>query len=66
MGLQALKQALMVAKDLSIDLKDLKRWAKIEGFEKKFKEFQKKIKVSKKSWYIPKQSEISSWPQSKI
>lgn len=36
---QALEQALMVAEDHPIDLKDLKRWAKGEGFEKKLNEF---------------------------
>lgn len=41
---QALKQALMVAADHSIDLKNLKRWAKAEGFEKKLEEFLRKVK----------------------
>ena len=41
---QALEQALMVAEDHSIDLKDLKRWAKAEGFEKKFEEFLQRVK----------------------
>lgn len=41
---QALEQALMVAENHKIDLKDLKRWAKAEGFEKKFEEFLKRIK----------------------
>lgn len=36
---QALEQALMVAEDHSINFKDLKRWAKAEGFEKKLEEF---------------------------
>ena len=36
---QGLEQALMVAQDHSIDLNDLKRWAKAEGFEKKLGEF---------------------------
>jgi hypothetical protein len=36
---QALEQALMVAEEHTIDLKDLKQWAKVEGFEKKFTEF---------------------------
>ena len=41
---QALEQALMVAENHPIDLKDLKRWAKAEGFEKKLKEFLSKTK----------------------
>ncbi len=41
---QALKQALMVAEEHSIDLDNLKRWAKAEGFEKKLQEFLQKIK----------------------
>lgn len=41
---QALEQALMVAENHLIDLKDLKRWAKAEGFEKKLKEFLSKTK----------------------
>jgi len=41
---QALEQALMVAEDHAIDLKDLKRWAKAEGFEKKLIEFLNRIK----------------------
>lgn len=40
---QALEQALMVAKNRTLDLKDLKRWAKAEGFEKKLKEFLSKL-----------------------
>ena len=36
---QGLEQALMVAEDHLINLKDLKRWAKKEGFEKKLNEF---------------------------
>ncbi len=42
---QALEQALMVAENHSIDLKDLKRWAKAEGFEKKLSEFLKHLEV---------------------
>lgn len=42
---QALKQALMVAENHKVDLKDLKRWAKAEGFEKKFEEFLRKVKT---------------------
>jgi hypothetical protein len=39
-----LEQALLVANHHSIDLKDLKRWAKAEGFEEKLKEFLQKLK----------------------
>jgi hypothetical protein len=41
---QALEQALMVAENTSIDLKDLKAWAKAEGFEKKLEEFLRRSK----------------------
>lgn len=40
---QALEQALMVAENHTIDLKDLKHWAKAEGFEKKFADFFEKM-----------------------
>jgi hypothetical protein len=40
---QALEQAWMVAENHTVDLKDLKRWAKAEGFEKKFGEFLKRF-----------------------
>ena len=42
---QGLKQALMVAENHSIDIKDLKHWAKVEGFEKKLEEFLAKAKI---------------------
>ena len=46
---QALEQALMVAEDHLIDLRDLKQWAKMEGFEKKVDEFLRRYrKPSKK------------------
>ena len=46
---QGLEQALLVAKDHSIDLKDLKHWAKKEGFEKKLGDFLHRYqKMSKK------------------
>ncbi len=41
---QALEQSLMVAENHAIDLVDIKRWAKAEGFENKFNEFVRKIK----------------------
>ncbi len=40
---QALEQALLVAEDHKINLNDLKRWAKAEGFEKKLEEFLSKM-----------------------
>lgn len=36
---QALEQAILVAKNNQIDLKDLNRWAKEEGFLSRFKRF---------------------------
>ena len=36
---QSIEQALMVAEDHAIDLNDLKRWAKDEGFEEKLNKF---------------------------
>lgn len=41
---QALEQALMVAENHTIDLKDIKHWAKAEGFEKKLTGFLRKKK----------------------
>jgi hypothetical protein len=41
---QALEQALMVAEGNTIDLKEIKLWAKKEGFPKKYDEFLKKLK----------------------
>jgi hypothetical protein len=41
---QGLEQALMVAEAHSLDLKDLERWAKAEGFETKLGEFLKRLK----------------------
>jgi hypothetical protein len=40
---QALEQALLVAKNHKIDLKDLKRWAKEEGFLSLFKHFLEQL-----------------------
>jgi hypothetical protein len=42
---QALEQALMVAENHSVDLQDLKRWAKAEGFEKKLGSFLERLKI---------------------
>jgi hypothetical protein len=40
--LQALEQALMVAENHSVDLKEIKRWAKNEGFENRLDQFLKR------------------------
>lgn len=40
---QALEQALLVAKNHKIDLKNLKRWAKEEGFLSKLERFLKQL-----------------------
>jgi hypothetical protein len=45
---QGLEQALMVAEDHPIDLQNLKRWAKKEGFEKKLDEFLRRCRKSSK------------------
>lgn len=42
--LQSLKQAVMVAAKQRIDLKELKRWSKAEGFSDKYKDFLKQLK----------------------
>lgn len=41
---QALQQALLVARDHPIDLKDIKRWAKGEGHQEKMKRFLRELK----------------------
>jgi hypothetical protein len=46
---QALEQALLVSENCLIDLSDLKRWAKKEGFEKKMKLFLTKTRKVKKT-----------------
>jgi hypothetical protein len=40
---QGLEQALMVAENHPIDLQDLKRWAKAEGFEEKLNDFLRRL-----------------------
>ncbi len=40
---QALEQALLVSKHHPIDLKNLKHWAKMEGFSQKLKSFLKEL-----------------------
>ena len=41
--LQGLEQAILVAKNQQVDLKDIKRWSKVEGKEKEFKYFTEKL-----------------------
>lgn len=41
--LQGLEQALLVAKNQSVDLKEVKRWSKVEGREIEYKRFEKKL-----------------------
>lgn len=41
--MQAFEQALLVANDCTIDLNDIKRWAKQEGHDEKMKSFLKKL-----------------------
>ena len=44
---QAFEQALLVARDRNIDIKDVERWAKGEGHQRKFNDFFKKLNVNK-------------------
>jgi hypothetical protein len=37
--LQGLEQAVLVAKSQQVDLKEIKRWSKVEGKEKEYKTF---------------------------
>ena len=41
--LQGLEQAILVAKSQQVDLKEIKRWSKVEGKEKEFKTFADKL-----------------------
>ena len=41
---QSLEQAIMVAKRQKVDLKEIKRWSKLEGHEKKYANFLKELK----------------------
>lgn len=41
--LQGLEQALLVARYQSVDLKEIRRWSKVEGKEKHFKHFMDKL-----------------------
>lgn len=41
--MQGLEQALLVAKDQQVDLKEIKRWSKVEGKEKECKYFLDKL-----------------------
>ncbi|MBM3179552.1 MAG: nucleotidyltransferase family protein [Chloroflexi bacterium] len=41
--LQGLEQAVLVAKSQRVDLKEIKRWSKVEGKEKEYKSFTDKL-----------------------
>lgn len=41
--LQGLEQAVLVTKSQDVDLKEIKRWSKVEGKEKEFKAFADKL-----------------------
>lgn len=41
---QALEQAVMVAKDQGVDMKDLRRWSEGEGAVQKFEAFRKRLR----------------------
>ncbi|RJP52698.1 MAG: hypothetical protein C4586_02495 [Anaerolineaceae bacterium] len=41
--LQGLEQAILVTKSQQVDLKEIKRWSKVEGKEKEFKTFTDKL-----------------------
>lgn len=41
--LQGLEQAILVAKSQQVDLKEIKRWSKVEGKEKEYKSFTDKL-----------------------
>ncbi len=41
--LQGLEQAILVTKNQRVDLKEIKRWSKVEGKEKEFKAFADKL-----------------------
>ena len=44
--LQCLKQAIMVAREHSVDLESIKEWSKKEGMESKYKEFFERLSES--------------------
>jgi hypothetical protein len=41
--LQGLEQAILVAKSQKVDLKEIKRWSKVEGKEEEYKSFTDKL-----------------------
>jgi len=41
--LQGLEQAVLVTKNQQVDLKEIKRWSKVEGKEKEYKSFTDKL-----------------------
>jgi hypothetical protein len=40
---QSLEQAVLVAKSQKVDLKEIRRWSRLEGFEEKYKVFERKL-----------------------
>lgn len=45
---QTFEQALLVAKEYPVDMKDIERWSKAEGYEEKFKIFKKVVRRNRK------------------
>jgi hypothetical protein len=43
--LQGLEQAVLVAKNRQVDLKEIKRWSRVEEKEKEFNSFRKKLAI---------------------
>jgi hypothetical protein len=41
---QSLEQAVLVARSRKVDLKEIRRWSRLEGFEEKFRDFEKRLK----------------------
>jgi len=42
---QSLEQAVLVAKSRKVDLKEIRRWSRQEGFEGKYRGFEQKVKA---------------------
>ena len=41
---QSLEQAVLVARSRKVDLKEIRRWSRREGFEEKHRDFERKLK----------------------
>lgn len=41
---QSLEQAVLVAKSRKVDLKEIRRWSRQEGFEEKYRDFERRLK----------------------